>query len=50
MQLIWRHYIVESGVKHNQTNKPNISENTCNSFNQYSVSMMLVTKLDGSYL
>jgi hypothetical protein len=39
----------ESGIKHNQTNKPNISENTCNSFNQYSVSMTLVTKLDGSY-
>jgi hypothetical protein len=32
------------------TNKPNISENTCNSFNQYSVSMMLVIKLHGSYL
>jgi hypothetical protein len=32
-----------------QTNKPNISENICNSFNQYSVSMMLITKLDGSY-
>jgi hypothetical protein len=41
--------LVESGVKHDQTNKPNISENTCNSFNQYSVSMMLVIKLDGSY-
>jgi hypothetical protein len=34
-----------SQLKHNQTNKPKISENTCKSFNQYSVSMMLVTKL-----